>query len=108
MNRREAWEELANNGLVDKNPIKQSKVTQEVVRILKSRDEMGWKKYGNTLEDSKRNQCSLRLQDLQEELIDSIQYVTSILLLINQFKSGPDNPKRREAYVRSLAEKLLS
>ena len=96
------WEKVEDNIGVDVK-IKESKVTGNLIKLLKHRDQLGWEKYGRSLEDSKRN----KLKDLQEELIDSLQYITHIIMVISDFKKSPKSPQQRDAYVKHLAKKLL-
>ena len=97
------WELVEAEGIMDNLIVNRSKVTDSIIKLLKDRDELGFKKFGVALEDSKRD----RLVDLQEELVDALQYITSIIMLIQDFKDGPKTPQRKKAYVRSLAKKLL-
>jgi hypothetical protein len=96
------WAKEEDNDDMPQN-IQESKVTSKIIALLKHRDQLGWEKFGRALEDNPSN----RLIDLQEELIDALQYITHIIMVIEDFKNGPNSPQRRDVYIKSLAKKLL-
>ena len=96
------WEKVEDNGGVVNN-IHESEVTNKLIELLKHRDQLGWEKFGRALEDNQNN----RLVDLQEELVDALQYITQIIMVIEDFRDGPKTDKRRDVYVKYLANKLL-
>jgi len=96
------WGKVADNDAVVTN-IHESEVTNKLIELLRHRDQLGWEKFGKALEDNQNN----RLVDLQEELVDALQYITHIIMVIEDFKDGPKTHKRRDVYARYLANKLL-
>jgi hypothetical protein len=70
------------NGIVNRKSIGfRDPIVERVVDKFISRSEIGFKKYGNTLDDERRKKIKVLydyVNDIQEELMDAILYIQTV------------------------------
>tara|TARA_R100001086_G_scaffold244087_1_gene173449 strand:- start:154 stop:435 length:282 start_codon:yes stop_codon:yes gene_type:complete len=81
------WELAEADGIIEGNT-RSSKVTDSIIQLFKTRDELGFKKFGVALEDSTRNNLDDRLTDIIEELCDALQYLVSLQGIMESRKNN--------------------
>jgi len=59
------------------------KIIQQVINKIQSRSDVGFKKYGITLEDDKQP-LDTWLQHLQEELMDAVNYLEKARMVLRE------------------------
>ena len=59
------------------------KIIQQVINKIQSRSDVGFKKYGITLEDDKQP-LDAWLQHLQEELMDAVNYLEKARMVLRE------------------------
>lgn len=82
--------------------IKQDRVVTDVLNRYKQRSEVGIKKYGTTLEDSKEDQKAFLIH-LMEELMDATLYCQKTLKIMEEKN---EEQKFMEARIEFLLEQL--
>ena len=68
----------ARNGITRKEYVFRDPVVSDVVTKFVSRSDVGYKKYGRTLDDERRGKhkdLAGYLNDIQEELMDAVLYI---------------------------------
>ena len=66
---------------------KRSVATSTICQLFKDRDNLGFQKFGTSLEDSPRNSIEARLTDAVEEACDLVQYLVCLQALIKDRKN---------------------
>jgi hypothetical protein len=73
------------------------KVIEQVINKIKSRSDVGYKKYGVTLADDDQP-LDVWLQHLQEELMDAVNYIEKARMVLRD--------EIEECYIRDAKEKI--
>jgi fructose-1,6-bisphosphatase len=73
------------------------KIIERVVNKIKSRSDVGYKKYGVTLEDDEQT-LDTWLNHLQEELMDAVNYIEKARSILRE--------EIEECYIRDAQEQI--
>lgn len=73
------------------------KVIEQVINKIKSRSDVGYKKYGVTLADDDQS-LDTWLQHLQEELMDAVNYIEKARMVLRD--------EIEECYIKDAKEKI--
>ena len=73
------------------------KIIERVVNKIKSRSDIGYKKYGVTLEDDEQT-LDTWLNHLQEELMDAVNYIEKARSILRE--------EIEECYIRDAQEQI--